>query len=145
LVRRMTVQRGADPRDFVLWAFGGASGAHAGLYGRGIGVREIVFPLGDAASVWSAWGLTRLEPARTFETSVALRTPFDPAVLAAGFAALEQRAHAHAKRARFASPVLLRRVGMRYPLQVHEVEIDCPEGPVDAAFAERLIDGFHRA
>ncbi|MEZ4331076.1 MAG: hydantoinase/oxoprolinase family protein [Myxococcota bacterium] len=145
LVRRMTVQRGADPRDFVLWAFGGASGAHAGLYGRGIGVREIVFPMGDAASVWSAYGLTRLDPACTYEASVALRTPLDATALAGGFATLEARARAHAKIARFESPVVLRRVGMRYPLQVHEVEIDCPEGPVDARFGERLVERFHRA
>ncbi|MFO0689812.1 MAG: hydantoinase/oxoprolinase family protein [Myxococcota bacterium] len=144
LVRRMTVQRGADPRDFVLWAFGGASGAHAGLYGRGIGVSEIVFPLNDVASVWSAYGLTRLDAARTFEASLALRTPIDASALAAAFAALEERARTHAATSRFESIALTRRVGMKYPLQVHEVEIDCPDGRVDAAWVERLVEDFHR-
>ena len=32
LIRRMTIQKGFDPRDFVLFAFGGAGPMHAGVF-----------------------------------------------------------------------------------------------------------------
>ena len=77
LLRRVTIQRGQDLRSLVLWASGGASGAHAGLFGPGIGVAEVVFPLGNVASVWSAYGLTLLDHLRTFQVDATLSTPFD--------------------------------------------------------------------
>ena len=75
LIRRVTVQRGHDPRTCVLFAYGGASGAHAGIYGRGIGVQSIVFPLGNTASVWSAYGLNHLQHTAHLRGQ---RQPFDP-------------------------------------------------------------------
>ena len=145
LIRRVTVQRGADPRSFVLWAFGGASGAHAGFYGKGIGVREVVFPLNDIASVWSAYALTRLDHARTFEANAALRTPIDPDTLATALGALEREARDYAERVGLGPVELVRRAGMKYPLQVHEVEIECPNGKVDEALVASLVQGFHTA
>lgn len=145
LIRRVTVQRGADPRSYVLWAFGGASGAHAGLYGRGIGVEEVVFPLGDLASVWSAYGLTCLDHARSFEANAALRTPLDLMRLSETFEQLESRAFAYARSVELEKPRLERVAAMKYPLQVHQLEIDCPPGAVDEAFARSLVDSFHRA
>ncbi|MBW2427073.1 MAG: hydantoinase/oxoprolinase family protein, partial [Deltaproteobacteria bacterium] len=145
LIRRVTVQRGADPRRFTLWAFGGASGAHAGLYGRGIGVEEVVFPLNDLASVWSGYGLTTLDHARSFEASTSLRTPLDLATLGRTIDALESRARGYAERVGLESAAILRQAGMKYPLQVHELEVDAPGGPIDAAFAEALVARFHRA
>jgi N-methylhydantoinase A len=145
LIRRVTVQRGADPRSYVLWAFGGASGAHAGLYGRGIGVDEVVFPLGDLASVWSAYGLTRLDHARSFEANAALRTPLDLKRLSATIEQLESRAFAYARSVGLESPRLEREAAMKYPLQVHQLDIDCPSGAVGADFARALVDSFHQA
>ena len=127
LIRRATVQRGHDPRSFVLWGFGGASGAHAGLFGRGIGVREVVFPLNNTASVWSAYGLALLRadadvpgqrlPAHRRSTSTGCR-----------------RRSPTSKRGRSPTPrdhdmgdiELVRRADMKYPLQVYEVETELP-------------------
>jgi N-methylhydantoinase A len=145
LIRRVTVQRGADPRRFTLWAFGGASGAHAGLYGRGIGVEEVVFPLNDLASVWSGYGLTTLDQARSFEASVSLQTPLDLAMLGQTIEALESAARGYAERAALEGATILRQAGMKYPLQVHELDVDAPEGPIDEAFAEALVARFHQA
>jgi N-methylhydantoinase A len=144
LIRRITIQRGADPRSFSLFAFGGASGAHAGLYARGIGVSQVVFPQSDTASVWSAYGLTRLDQGRSFEANVFFHTPFDPKGLDVALKDLEGRATRYAEEHGLASFELRRSAGMKYPLQIHEVEVDLPEGPVDEAFVETLIGGFHR-
>jgi N-methylhydantoinase A len=144
LIRRATVQRGHDPRSFVLWAFGGASGAHAGLFGRGIGVREVIFPLNNTASVWSAYGLALLPATRSFQANVFLRSPFDLDQLSATLAELEQRAVTYARDHQMGEFELVRRADMKYPLQVYEVETELPPGSVDDAFATALLEAFHR-
>lgn len=143
LIRRVTVQRGQDPRAFSMWAFGGASGAHAGLYGRGIGVRRVVFPLSDMASVWSAYGLALLAPSRTFQANTLLRTPFDLERLAGLVERLESEARRYAAEHRLLPVELVRRAAMKYPLQVYEVEVELPAGAVDARFADAVIRRFH--
>lgn len=55
-VREMTVERGIDPRDFTLVAFGGAGGQHAAAVAEEIGIRRVLFP--KYASVLSAFGMT---------------------------------------------------------------------------------------
>jgi N-methylhydantoinase A len=144
LVRRVTVQRGHDPRAFALWAYGGASGAHAGLYGNGIGVKEVVFPLNNTASVWSAYGLALLDHARTFLANAFLHTPFDVGRLAGLLADLEAQAVVYAKDHDMGEVELIRTALMKYPLQVYEVETDLPPGEVDEAWAAELLGNFHR-
>lgn len=57
LIRRATVERGYDPRQFVLAAFGGCGPTHCTGYGPEIGARRIVVP--PAATVFSAFGIGR--------------------------------------------------------------------------------------
>src|SRR5690606_38188722 len=54
LVRKTTIERGYDPRRFVLFAYGGAGPLHAAGYARGLGIDEIIIP--SAATVYSAYG-----------------------------------------------------------------------------------------
>jgi N-methylhydantoinase A len=54
-LRVMTVERGVDPRDFALLAFGGAGGLHAAAIADELGIRRIVAP--RASGVLSALGL----------------------------------------------------------------------------------------
>jgi N-methylhydantoinase A len=143
LIRRVTVQRGQDPRQFSMWAFGGASGAHAGLYGRGIGVRDVVFPLSDMASVWSAYGLALLDQSRTFQANALFRTPFDLDRLAELVHGLEQQALGYAEAHGMRGIDLVRRAAMKYPLQVYEVEVDLPPGDVDEKWADATVAAFH--
>ena len=55
LIRKATVEKGHDPRNFVLFAFGGAAPVHASRYAAELGVRQVVIPL--TASVHGATGL----------------------------------------------------------------------------------------
>ena len=55
LIRRVTVGRGYDPRDFVIAAFGGCGPTHCTAYGPDIGVPLVVVP--DSATVFSAFGI----------------------------------------------------------------------------------------
>ena len=55
LIHEITVERGLDPRDFVLHAFGGSCGLLCGVFGTELGVRRIVIPY--TAAVNAAFGL----------------------------------------------------------------------------------------
>ena len=59
-IRVVTVQRGIDPRDFTLVAFGGAGPVHAARLADEFGIRSVVVPW--AAGVASAVGLLDSEP-----------------------------------------------------------------------------------
>jgi N-methylhydantoinase A len=55
LVRRASVDRGRDPRDFVLFAYGGAGPMHIAYLARELRIREIYVPA--LAAVFSAAGM----------------------------------------------------------------------------------------
>ena len=54
-IRVVSVQRGYDPRDFVLVAFGGNGAIHAGVQARELGIRKVVVP--RIATAFSALGM----------------------------------------------------------------------------------------
>ncbi len=54
-LKLVSVNRGHDPRDFVLVAFGGGGGLHAAALAAELGTRRVVIP--RAAEVFSAWGM----------------------------------------------------------------------------------------
>ncbi len=54
-IRVVSVQRGYDPRDFVLVAFGGNGAIHAGVQARELGMRKVIVP--RIATAFSARGL----------------------------------------------------------------------------------------
>jgi len=57
LIRRMTVERGHDPRDFALAAFGGGGPTHSTAFGPDIGVGMVVVP--ESATAFSALGISQ--------------------------------------------------------------------------------------
>ena len=147
LLRRVTIQSGRDPRRFSLWAYGGASAAHVGLFARGLGVKRVLIPLGETASVWSACGCALLDQQRRYEVSTFLKTPFDLDTLRAQLAQLERQALDYAGLLGLgAGEFALERSGdLKYALQVFEVETPLPSGPVGREWAERMIAAFERA
>ena len=147
LLRRVTIQSGRDPRRFSLWAYGGASAAHVGLFARGLGVRRVLIPLGETASVWSACGCALLDQQRRYETSTFLATPFDLDALRAQLARLERQARGYAELLGLgAGEFVLERSGdLKYALQVFEVETPLPDAPIDDGWAARLIAAFEGA
>ena len=76
LIRRATVEKGHDPRAFVLFAFGGAGPMHAGRYAADLGIRQVVIPL--TASVHGATGLISSDVVHEYGKSDHLQVPADP-------------------------------------------------------------------
>jgi N-methylhydantoinase A len=92
LIRQQTLERGLDPRDFVMYSYGGAGPLHAFGYAAEIGVREVLIPLGNGASTLSAYGIAAGDVARFVEVETALRAPFDDADLSRVIAGAVDRA-----------------------------------------------------
>lgn len=67
-VRAVTVERGQDPRQFSMLAYGGAVGVFATDIARSIGIRRVVLP--PDAAVFSAHGLIASDDVRTLASSV---------------------------------------------------------------------------
>src|SRR5207237_10783974 len=88
VIRQQTLERGHDPRDFALYAFGGAGPVHAFGYAAESGVREVVIPLGNGASTLSAYGIASGGAVLQRERKRSLLAPFDGPALAAAVAEL---------------------------------------------------------
>ena len=69
-LRVMTVERGVDPRDLALMAFGGAGGLHAAAIAQELGITRILCP--RASGVLAALGLVVSERRRDVQRSVLL-------------------------------------------------------------------------
>jgi N-methylhydantoinase A len=145
LIRKATVQKGYDPRDFVVFAYGGAGPVHAGVYARELGAQTVIVPLGEICSLWSALGAASADVLYIHEAVDIIPSPFDPARVTARFAELERGGLARLvtdgvdpARARVA-----RSADMRYRGQINEVEVAVPTGPLDAAALEQLVADFH--
>ncbi len=148
-IRVVSVERGHDPRDFVLVPFGGAGPLHGCAIAELLGIRRVLVP--PAPGVLCAQGLLAADLKAEFARSIA--EPLDradPARIAAVFADLEQDAAAWFEQEDVApADQRRRRVAlMRYEEQGHELPIPWPAGdaPVGlgAAFAvaHRALYGF---
>lgn len=145
LIRKATVQKGHDPRDFVVFAYGGAGPVHAGVYARELGAQSVIVPLGEICSLWSALGAASADVLHIYEAVDIQPSPFDPARVTANFAELERQglAQLEAEGVEAARARLARSADMRYKGQINEVEVPVPAGPLAAAALERLVADFH--
>src|SRR5215470_12626304 len=89
LIRKATVQKGYDPRDCVVYAYGGAGPVHAGVYARELGAQSVVVPLGGLCSLWSALGAASADLLHIYEAVDIQSSPFDAARVMERFRELE--------------------------------------------------------
>jgi N-methylhydantoinase A len=142
LIRRATVERGYDPREFTLFAFGGAAPVHAGRYAAELGIREIVVPL--TASVHGAAGLVSSDVIYDYGRSERLSVPADAQHVRDSFAGLVERAKASLRNAGFEDRQMkiIRSVDMRYRQQVHELNV--PFAPGAELISEQDLEGIYQ-
>jgi N-methylhydantoinase A len=146
LIRKATVQKGYDPRDAVVFAYGGAGPVHAGVYARELGAQGVVVPLGELCSLWSALGAASADLLHIYEAVDIRPSPFDPARVMTHFQELEARGVAQlgADGIDPARARLARSADIRYKGQINEVEMPVSGGRLDAAALEQLVADFHR-
>jgi N-methylhydantoinase A len=146
-LRVVSVERGHDPRELALVAFGGAGPLLASAVAADLSVPEVVVP--RAAGVLSALGL--LVSDRSYDESVSRVRPWaavEPGTLADAFADLESRAADRLadlppERRRFE-----RALDLRYRGQTYDLTVPVGGGRDSALDAETLAavaDRFHDA
>ena len=144
IIRKTTVEKGFDPRDFVLFAFGGAGPAHAGVFAYELGVQKVIVPQKEIASSWCAFGAASADILHVYEQVDIQASPFDVARLNRILQGLEKKANAQlehdgivAQRRRFHFSL-----DMRHRGQINEVEVPLHERRVRGAFEETLRRRF---
>lgn len=145
-LKLVSLNRGYDPRDFTLVAFGGGGGMHAVALAAELGIRRVVVP--RAADVFSAWGMLMSDLRRDYFVTRLLpltaeaNDEVDALLSEVVDAALEQfgREGIEPENVRF-----LRYGKLRYLNQEHSVEVLLPDGKIDAAAIAETADRFHAA
>lgn len=140
-VRIMTMERGYDPRDFALLAFGGCGPLHAVDLAEELGVSTIVVP--PSPGLCCAVGLLLAEYRHDFVLSLAAGPgALEARALAAGRGELERRARAQARRENVPPDSLALAFGLdlRYAGQGFQLGV-----PLEGADARASIEAFHTA
>jgi N-methylhydantoinase A len=146
LLRKTVVEAGHDPRDFVLYAFGGAGPAYCASYAAEVGVREVVVPLGPVASAFSAFGLAASDIVLARELSDPGLMPVPAAKTQAHFEELERKLDAALARQGMAYDRVefIRSMDLRYTAQLAEVSVPVPAGSLDEAAMVAVMNAFER-
>ncbi len=128
LIRKATVERGYDPRNFTLFAYGGAGPVHAGQYAAELGVHEVVVP--PTASVHGASGLIASDVVYQYGMSDHLVVPADVERINRNFDGLVAKAMHDLHGAGFHENDMriTRSLDMRYGYQVHERNVPLAVG-----------------
>ena len=148
LLRRMTIERGYDPRDFVLLANGGAGPSHAWVLAAELGLKSFVVPA--AATAQSAFGTANSDLAFTTERPTYVRLQAgrtanaeEVARVVTGLedALADVRANLAAAGAG-ASVRIERHAAVRFRGQTHHLDVPLADGAFDAAAFRAATEKF---
>jgi N-methylhydantoinase A len=138
-----SVQRGFDPRDFSLVAFGGGGPLYGVDIARELSVPRVIVPLHPG--ITSAMGLLASDlKYETQRTVMVEATKADPAVLEAAFQEMEAegRAHLESDGIDQEGRVFQRLADCRYTGQAYELLVTLPPGELDADGIARVAEEF---
>ena len=144
-IRRVSVERGYDPRDFVLVGAGGATAAHITALAREMGIGTIILPklasglcafgqvISDVKYNYMAPAPVRLDNAQAYERIDTL------------FKEIEARGVAHLEADGFPPEKIdvRRSLDMRYVGQVHECTVEIGTFVIDESTIGKVKEAFH--
>ena len=143
-IRLSLFEKGLDPRDFAMIAFGGAAGLHAIAVADELGISRVVFP--ESASTLSAYGILHSDIAHDLVRSQVLEARPDNLGTLAGMVAtlLDEAAM---RLDADAVPTEDRRIefaaDMRYRGQAFELTVPAARVDFDQDGLDQLIGSFH--
>ncbi len=145
-MRLLTIDRGIDPREFTLAAFGGAGPLHGAHLAQHLGMCRVVVPPfpGAFSDLGALMADTRFD---YMKTRITYSENIDLEVVQADFDDLEQRANDDFAREGFGeAPVVQRSLDLRYYGQNWELEVPVAGGEVnmdDITAAREAFDAEH--
>jgi N-methylhydantoinase A len=141
-IRKITIERGEDPREFVLFAYGGGGPLHSVELARELSIPKVVVPL--RAGVFSALGMLfadiESQESRTF---LAL---LDPAHLGKAHTLFDEMTGELSERTAHSgsSEACFRYAELRYRGQHHTLRIACQDTDNDQTLRQRFEDAYRQ-
>ncbi|MFH0914019.1 MAG: hydantoinase/oxoprolinase family protein [Chloroflexota bacterium] len=143
-IRAVSTERGRDPRDFTIMAYGGAGPIHAATIARELGIKRVIVP--PNPGLFSAFGLLFAE-IEHHKTETILRRLDESVVEAAneGWKRLEADARAEIEAGGYGDVkvVIERYIDARYIGQAYELIIPVPWSPLKKEQVRELVSRFH--
>ncbi|MGH8828124.1 MAG: hydantoinase/oxoprolinase family protein [Jiangellaceae bacterium] len=143
-LRRITVKRGLDVRDFTLVSFGGSGSLLACRLVDILGLDGVMVPPNPGNL--SAYGLLTVDVRNDYvQTAVARQSALDLTTIAKILDGLQAEGAAALEREGFPPDDrrFVRTADLRYFGQAYEVRVDVPDGPVTAELVDAVADVFH--
>ncbi len=143
-IEKESVRRGFDPREFALFACGGAGSLHACSVARELGMKNVIVPLNPGALC--AVGLVNTDLMYDFsKTEMQLSTKVNLDVLDEDFKVLEKEAHDRLVEDNMSEDnIIIQRVAdCRYEGQGYEMRVPVIGGKVTEDTIEKLKESFH--
>jgi N-methylhydantoinase A len=145
-IRVISVERGYDPRDYTMIAFGGAGPLHASRLARELDIPRILVP--TIPGLLSAFGLLMADLRTDFSRTVVVpMTSESLSIVNAAFGELEESAKTWFLQEQIGeADQLIRRVAdMRYVGQNYELPVQIPEHSLTADDLPAILAAFHAA
>ena len=143
-IRTITIRRGIDPRDFSLFAYGGAGPMHAVALAEELEIAEVIVPLHPGA--FSAWGMLQTDVKHELkQTFYGAWETVDRDALERAYKALEARGREHLLKEgiRRKDIAFLRSADFRYVGQEYQINCDMPAGKADKAAVRTAFDAAY--
>jgi N-methylhydantoinase A len=143
-IRKLTVERGLDPREFSLMAFGGGGAMHGAELARELNMREVVVPTIPGAT--SALGILFVDNVHNVGRAYLVeRSRMAPAEIEELFAELEGGVRETLAAEGFGEDLIevRREMELRYEGQVRALTVPLADGPVDDAGLDAAVARFH--
>jgi N-methylhydantoinase A len=142
-IRAVSIERGRDPRDYTLCAFGGNGPVFACIMARELGMRRVLVP--PSPGLFSAFGLLYADVEHHFSrTFRRLLRGMDLGQLNEAWDAMEDQARAQLAPEGFSGDrVGIRRLAsMHYQGQTFDLTVPVPDGPIDPAAIAVIEEAF---
>lgn len=143
-LKLVSVNKGYDPRDFTLVAYGGGGAMHAAALARDLNMTKVVIPVNPA--VFSAWGMLMTDLRRDYlRTSLSLLNDSANSEISDLFESMEIDAKNDFKAEDIEAERLIvqRQADMRYVGQDHVVKVDFPDDSINEKTIGEAIERFH--
>ena len=144
-VRVVTIQRGVDPREYAVMAFGGAGPVHAVKVAEQFEIPNVIVPLSPGLT--SALGLLVSDMAEDYVATLLMDSrEADIGRIRQLLEELEQNASAalRSQGVEQSNIVIQRQIDVRFKHQSHELSVPIPAGVIDAATVSAAEEGFRK-
>lgn len=147
LMRKLTIEKGYDPREFILIAFGGAGPVHIGAFGPPMGVSKMLIPGRGFATAHSALGVAVADMRQSYALSEYMGAPFDPGRVNDIFKSMEAKGVETLRSwgVQDDQIVLKRLADMRFKRQVHTLTVPWPSGVLTESELTQVETAFEAA